>query len=236
MTFPITRALLRNLALSVSLSLPLAANAQGTFTAGLSGTVVPTAAGAPSSFQIGRNAYDASGTTLIAGSSAPGFVAGPDGFFTSYASTGSAPGITGGDLNRYGFSLYATLTGATSTTATYTGTYRIFAPGYGYSANDGSIVAAGTFNATAAFYTPFDANVTGLFVATSGPLQPAGFPGPVDFSVASPAEFVGQFHSNATGTAQSLTGTLSTVPEPGSVALLTGLGVSGVALLRRRRK
>lgn len=236
MTFPTTRVMLRSLAIALPLALTLAANAQGTFSAGLSGTVVPTAAGAPSSFQIGRNAYDSTGTTLVAGSNAAGFTAGPDGTFSSYTYTGNAPSLTNNDLNKYAFSLYATLTGATATTATYSGTYRIFAPGYGYSANDGSIIGAGTFNATANFFDPFDANVTGLFVATSGPLQPAGFPGPVDFSVASPAEFVGLFHSNADGTAQSLTGTLSTVPEPGSIAMLMGLGVSGIALLRRRRK
>lgn len=170
---------------------------------------------------------------------------GAPGQFLTYSSSGDAPAINGSDLSNYGFALYATsATDNGNGTADYSGTFRIYAPGYGYSVNDDGILEHGSFSATAAFTDPYNALVNGLFTADPGFLQPTAgprpWPVPVDFAGASPAQFTGNFSSAPNGP-QTLTGRLTTVnpaavPEPGTLPLLLLGGVALTCVGLRRRK
>jgi hypothetical protein len=190
----------------------------------LSGTVQSLSHSGPSNFQVGPAATTEGNPALN----------GAPGIFTSYTASAGLPQLTGSDLSKYGWALYATLGSVSGNVANYSGTFRIYAPGYGYSVNDGQILEHGSFTATATFTNPFDANVTGVFLADVGSLQPPGWPVPVDFSAANPGIFNGTFTSSANG-AQFLTGTLTTVPEPASLSL-AGVCLGGLALQMWRKR
>lgn len=207
----------------------------GSIDAAVSGSVQSANGNGVQPFQIGPAATNEGNSTLN----------GAPGQFLSYSSSGDAPAINGNDLSNYGFSLYATnAVDNGNGTADYSGTFRIYAPGYGYSVNDDGILEHGSFSATATFTDPYNALVSGLFTADPGALQPTDgprpWPVPVDFAGASPAQFTGSF-SSTPGGQQSLTGRLTTVktaavPEPGTLPLLMLGGVALTCVGLRRRK
>ena len=220
---------------AVALSVAQAQAQTGSIDATISGNVQSANGNGVQPFQIGPAATN-EGSAVLNG--APGQ-------FLSYSSSGSAPAINGNDLSNYGFALYATsATDNGNGTANYSGTFRIYAPGYGYSVNDLGILEHGSFSATATFSDPYNALVNGLFTADPGALQPTDgprpWPVPVDFSGANPAQFTGNFSSSPNGQ-QSLTGRLTTanpaaVPEPGTLPLLALGAVALTCVGLRRRK
>jgi hypothetical protein len=159
---------------------------------------------------------------------------GPPGTFTFYNATSGLPQVTGGDLNKYGWALYGTASSQVGNVDTFSGTFRLYAPGYGYTVNDGDILEHGTFTGTATFSDTTHAVVTGIFLSDPGTLQPPGWPAPVDFSPANPLAFNGTFviTGSAVGT---LSGTLTTVPEPASLSL-AGICLGGLALRAWRKR
>ncbi len=192
----------------------------------VTGQVQSVSRSGPSDFQVGPAATTEGNPALN----------GPPGVFTSYSASPGLPQVTGNDLDKYGWALYATFDSVNGNVATYHGTFRVYAPGYGYTVNDGDILEHGTFTATATFFDAFDANVTGVFLADVGDLQPPGWPVPVDFSPANPGIFTGTFTSSPNGP-QFLSGTLETaaVPEPGSLALAAAAAAAfGGRFLRGR--
>lgn len=192
--------------------------------AGLTGTVQSVSHSGPSDFQVGPAATTEGNPALN----------GAPGVFTSYSASPGLPQVNGNDLNKYGWALYATFDSASGNVAHYHGTFRIYAPGYGYTVNDGQILEHGTFTATATFTNPFDANVTGTLLADVGSLQPPDWPVPVDFSPANPGLFTGTFTSSVDGP-QVLSGTLRTVPEPATLTL-AGVCFGGLAFRAWRRR
>ncbi len=205
------------------------------FSADIFGIVNSASQNGPSLFQVGPAASNEGSAALN----------GPAGQFLSYTATSGLPQIRGNDLSKFGFSLYtASVTPLSGSAYNYAGTFRIFAPGYGYTANDGDILEHGNFSAVANFTDPYNASVTGLFTADPGLLQPKGYPVPVDFAPGSPAQFVGSFNSSPNGH-QTLSGTVRTfcppgtaaVPEAGTLPLLAvgGLALGMVAVRRKRR-
>jgi hypothetical protein len=220
---------------AVTLSVAQAQAQTGSIDATISGAVQSANGNGVQPFQIGPAATNEGNAALN----------GAAGQFLTYSSSGDAPAINGNDLSNYGFALYATsATDNGNGTADYSGTFRIYAPGYGYSVNDAGILEHGSFNATATFTDPYNALVSGLFTADPGFLQPTDgprpWPVPVDFSGASPAEFTGNFSSTPAGQ-QTLTGRLTTVntaavPEPGTLPLLMLGSAALVCVGLRRRK
>jgi hypothetical protein len=178
--------------------------------AGLTGNVQNTTSG-PLIIQIGP----ATTTGTLEGNSA---LNGAPGSFTSYSASPGLPQLTGGDLSKYGFALYGTATSMVGNVDTFSGTFRLYAPGYGYTVNDGDILEHGTFTGTVTFSDPDHAVVFGTFLADPGTLQPPGWPVPVDFSPANPLELNGTYTSTAAGEG-ILVATLATIPEPGSLSL-----------------
>lgn len=204
------------------------------FTADISGQVNSASHNGPSLFQVGPAASNEGNPALN----------GPAGQFNSYSASAGLPQIKGNDLSKYGFSLYtSSVTPLSNNVVDYNGTFRIFAPGYGYTANDGDILEHGNFTTLATFTDPYNATLAGVFTADPGFLQPKGFPVPVDFSLANPAQFKGTFHSDPNGN-QSLKGTLQSfcptnnaaVPEAGTLPLLAVGGLAlGLVAVRRKR-
>ena len=231
-----TKPLLSLLACAGAALLLSPAHAQtAQFSADIFGIVNSASHNGPSLFQVGPAASTEGNAALN----------GPAGQFLSYTATPGLPQIRGNDLSKFGFSLYtASVTPLSGSDYNYAGTFRIFAPGYGYTANDGDILEHGSFSAIANFTDPYNAKVTGLFTADPGFLQPAGYPVPVDFALGSPAQFTGAFSSSPNGQ-QTLSGTVKTfcppntaaVPEAGTLPLLAVGGmVLGVVTVRRKRR
>ncbi len=231
-----TKPLLSLLACAGAALLLSPAHAQtAQFSADIFGIVNSASHNGPSLFQVGPAASTEGNAALN----------GPAGQFLSYTATPGLPQIRGNDLSKFGFSLYtASVTPLSGSDYNYAGTFRIFAPGYGYTANDGDILEHGSFSAIANFTDPYNAKVTGLFTADPGFLQPAGYPVPVDFASGSPAQFTGAFSSSPNGQ-QTLSGTVKTfcppntaaVPEAGTLPLLAVGGmVLGVVTVRRKRR
>ncbi len=229
-----TKPLLSLLACAGAALLLSPAHAQtAQFSADIFGIVNSASHNGPSLFQVGPAASTEGNAALN----------GPAGQFLSYTATPGLPQIRGNDLSKFGFSLYtASVTPLSGSDYNYAGTFRIFAPGYGYTANDGDILEHGSFSAIANFTDPYNAKVTGLFTADPGFLQPAGYPVPVDFALGSPAQFTGAFSSSPNGQ-QTLSGTVKTfcppntaaVPEAGTLPLLAVGGmVLGVVAVRRK--
>jgi hypothetical protein len=203
---------------------PSAARAGEEFlSAGLTGTVQNTTTG-PLQIQIGPAATTEGNPALN----------GAPGTFTSYSASSGLPQITGGDLSKYGFALYGTATSQVGNVDTFSGTFRLYAPGYGYSVNDGDILEHGTFTGTVTFSDPDHAVVHGIFLADAGSLQPPGWPAPVDFSSANPLVLNGTYTSTGTGVGL-LVATLTTVPEPGSLSL-AAVCLGGLAMRTWRKR
>ena len=161
------------------------------------------------------------------------------GDFISYMASAGLPQISGDDLSKFGFTLDAIEGETVGEITSYSGTFVIYAPGYGYTPDQPLETGTFTGQSGPSDNFLFDRLFTGIFNATPGTLQPAGWPIPVDFSPGFPARFTGGFAPNDFG-GSDFRGTLTTfaptaVPEPGAVALLIGLGISGVGLLARRR-
>jgi hypothetical protein len=192
-------------------------------TAGLSGTVQNTTSGTLQ-IQVGPAATTEGNPSLN----------GAPGTFTFYSASPGLPQVTGGDLSKYGWTLYGTATSETANVDVFSGTFRVYAPGYGYSVNDGDILEHGTFTGTATFSDPNHAHLFGVFLADPGTLQPPGFPEPVDFSAANPLEFNGSYTVTGTGVG-TLVATLSTVPEPTGLSL-AAVCLTGVALRQWRKR
>jgi hypothetical protein len=192
-------------------------------TAGLTGTVQSTTTG-PLVIQVGPAATTEGDPTLN----------GAPGSFTSYSASSGLPQVTGGDLSKYGWALYGSEVSEIGNVIRFSGTFRLYAPGYGYSVNDGDILEHGTFTGTATFTDPDHAILHGTFLSDPGTLQPPGWPAPVDFSPANPLDFEGRYAATGAGTG-TLVATLSTVPEPGSLSL-AGACLAGLAMRSWRKR
>ncbi len=200
-----------------------AAPLTGYIATGLAGVVHSATGAGPQAFQIGPTAYTTKGGTIPVQDEGNPALDGPPGTFGTYtAYSSNAPQISGNDLSRYGYSLYAqTPTRNADGTYTYTGKFRIYAPGYGYTADGPTtqspglqILEHGSFTLTATFAANgYDASLAGTFTADPGTLQPAGWPQPVDFAPPGMARFTGQFHSDANGN-QSISNGVLRAPIP----------------------
>jgi PEP-CTERM motif len=197
----------------------------------LSGTVQNTTSG-PLQIQVGPAAFDSTGTTLVEGNPA---LNGAPASFSNYVASAGLPQVSPGDLPNYGMAIYGSATSQVGNVDTFSGTFRLYAPGLGYSANDGQILDHGTFNGTVTFSDSSDTFgvVAGTFLSDPGSFQPPGFPVAVDFYPANPLAFNGTYSVSA-GVA-TLSGNLRTVPEPGSLSL-AGICLGGLALRAWRRR
>ena len=153
---------------------------------------------------------------------------------TSYVASAGLPGLAFNDLDDYGLAMVANVETADlgTRTFTYSGSLYVYAPGYDFD-ELGQQLEQGTFTATAVFASDWEsATINGLVQLQPGALQPAGWPGPVDWSAGGPAYLTATL-DNTTGV---LTGTIQSVPEPGTIALAGLAGVAGLAIVRRRRQ
>ena len=160
-----------------------------------------------------------------------------NGAFTSYAASPNLPQIAGGDLAAYSFSV--TGTSAAYNDATRTVTYGNVVGtinGYGQVVQN---LAPTTLTVT---FDPTFATATILGqLLSAGPVTPAGFPGPIDFTPANGAVISGIYTSFGTsGGGGSVTGSITFpgvtgVPEPTTWAMMIGgFGLVGASMRRRK--
>lgn len=158
-----------------------------------------------------------------------------NGNFLTYLASNNLPQINGNDLNQYSF----TVTGlsqaynALTRTVTYgnvTGTIN----GYGQ-----VVQTLAPTTLTVTFDPTFTtAAILGSLVS-AGPSNPAGFPGPVDFTPANGAQITGTYLTNGTqggSVLGAITFATAAVPEPATWAMMImGFGVVGASMRRRAK-
>ena len=205
------------------------------FTADVSAQVQSASRSGPQPIQVGPSA-------ATEGSTSAALNSGPAGSFTSYVGTGSLPTITGGDLSKYGFTLYTTNVATVAgnplpiaagvsptgpTTVVYTGTFRIYAPGTATAPMTDRSSNTASSPSRRLSRTPTTPRWWGRSTADPGAFKPPSWPVPVDFSPANPAplpvttatfpstppNFVGSFHSDPNpAVPQTITGRLASQP------------------------
>ena len=163
------------------------------------------------------------------------------GNFLTYAASPNLPQITGGDLNRYSF----TVTGLSQAydAATRTTTYGNVVGTIFYNYPNNTTDEVQIFNGgplTATFDPLFATAVLNGSLFSTGPQTPTGFPGPVDFSPANGAQITGLYVSTAPQNG-TVTGAITfvdaagAVPEPATWAMMIG-GFGAIGASMRRRK
>ena len=158
------------------------------------------------------------------------------GGFTYYDASPDLPQITGGDLAAYSF----TITGLSQSFNADTRTV-IYENVTGTINGYGQIVQYLAPTTLTVAFTPDFSSATVLGeLQSTGPVSPAGFPGPIDFSPANGAMISGTFRPFAQpGGDGTFDGTIilaaAAVPEPATWGMMIlGVGAAGGALRRRR--
>ncbi|WP_158742042.1 PEP-CTERM sorting domain-containing protein [Acidisphaera sp. L21] len=155
-----------------------------------------------------------------------------NGAFSTYSASSDLPQLAGGDLANYSFTLSGTnpTYSAATNSATYgstTGTIN----GYGAVVQDVSVT-----NLTVDFTT---GAITGMLYS-DGAMHPSGFPAGdiVDFTPADGASILGEYVPGGPaggGLGGTVSGSITFVPEPVSLAIL-GSGLFGLVAVQRRKK
>lgn len=161
-----------------------------------------------------------------------------NGNFLTYLASPNLPQITGNDLNRYTFSV----TGLSQSfdELTRTTTYGNVVGSIFYTYNDGSRGVVQNLAPTTLTVT-FDPTFTSAAIlgslVSSGPVTPAGFPGPVNFVPANGAQIVGTYLSSGpqNGTVLGNITFPAAVPEPATWGMMiVGFGAVGASMRRRK--
>ncbi len=171
----------------------------------------------------------------------------PGSWFTTYSAHPVLPQV-GSDLKTaYGWNLTLTKVSENlgANTAVYTGTYYLFAPGYGYTVAD--YLEKATVSVTASFNLDrTSAALAGSFLAEAGTRQPTGWGGPVDWSLANPGSLIQgtwnlkDFYTpdppHVAGKDYVTMRVVGYIPEPAFFQMGALIGMSGLGLLKLRKR
>lgn len=166
-------------------------------------------------------------------------------WFTDYYAAPTLPQMTGGDLDKYAWTMTMTLIPGSRVgkSASYNGEMLLYAPGYGYTPAE--YLEKASFTVDAVFNNRWtSAALSGDFLAEVGARQPAGWPVPVDWSSVNPmAVFEGTWSYKTTspidpphvdGKDYIEARVITTVPEPGTIMAAMALLAPAGLMFRRR--